>query len=75
MAGVPLQNSFVINFTMPGGTSTITGLQPVLPLGSLVYDTTIDNAPDLLERCRHLRPDDRSPPDPGGGGDPRHHRA
>ena len=43
-AGVPLQNSFVINFTMPAGTTTITGLQPVLPLGSLVYDTTIDNA-------------------------------
>ena len=36
-AGVPLQNSFVINFTIPGGTSTISGLQPVLPLGSLVY--------------------------------------
>ena len=37
-AGVPLQSSFVINFTMPVGTTTITGLQPVLPLGSLVYD-------------------------------------
>ena len=43
-AGVPLQNNFVINFTMPVGTSTITGLQPVLPLGSLVYQTpSIDN--------------------------------
>ena len=42
-AGVPLQNSFVINFTMPAGTSTISGLQPVLPLGSLVYETTVDN--------------------------------
>ena len=40
---MPLQNSFVINFTIPGGTSTITGLQPVLPLGSLVYQETIDN--------------------------------
>ena len=43
-AGVPLQNNFVINFTMPAGTTTITGLQPVLPLGSLVYDPPIDNA-------------------------------
>ena len=43
LAGVPLQNNFVINFSMPGGTSTVSGLQPVLPLGSLVYDTTIDN--------------------------------
>ena len=42
-AGVPLQNSFVINFTIPGGTSNVT-LQPVLPLGSLVYESTIDNA-------------------------------
>ncbi len=42
-AGVPLQNDFVVNFTMPAGTSTVTGLQPVLPLGSLVYQTTIDN--------------------------------
>ena len=42
-AGVPLQSSFVINFTLVGGTTNITGLQPVLPLGSLVYDTTIDN--------------------------------
>ena len=44
LAGVPLQNSFVINFTMPVGTTTLTGLQPVQPLGSLVYDTTVDNA-------------------------------
>ena len=42
-AGVPLQNSFVINFTIPGGTSTISGLQPVLPLGSLIYQGTTDN--------------------------------
>ncbi len=42
-AGVPLQNSFVINFTMPAGTTTISNLQPVLPLGSLVYDPAIDN--------------------------------
>ncbi len=42
-AGVPLQNNFVINFTIPGGTSTVTGWQPVQPLGSLVYQTTIDN--------------------------------
>ena len=42
-ANVPLQNSFVINFTVPAGTSTISGLTPVLPLGSLVYNTTIDN--------------------------------
>ena len=40
---MPLQNNFVINFTMPAGTTTITGLQPVLPLGSLVYDPPIDN--------------------------------
>ena len=40
---MPLQNSFVINFTMPAGTTTISGLQPVLPLGSLVYDPAIDN--------------------------------
>ena len=42
-ANVPLQNDFVINFTMPAGTTTISGLQPVLPLGSLVYDPAIDN--------------------------------
>ena len=59
-AGVPLQNSFVINFTMPAGTTTITGLQPVLPLGSLVYDTTIDNVLLTSTDVRHLRPDDRS---------------
>ncbi len=44
MAGVPLQNDFIVNFTMPGGTSIITGLQPVLPLGSRVYQTTINSA-------------------------------
>jgi Legume lectin domain/SdrD B-like domain/Bacterial pre-peptidase C-terminal domain/Bacterial Ig-like domain len=43
LAGVPLQNNFVINFTMPGGESTISGLQPVLPLGSLVYEGTVDS--------------------------------
>ncbi len=42
-AGVPLASNFVINFTMPAGTSSITNMQPVLPLGSLVYQTTIDN--------------------------------
>ena len=42
-AGVPLQNSYTINFTISVGTVTITSLQPVQPLGSLVYDTTIDN--------------------------------
>jgi len=43
LAGVPLQNNYVVNFTIPGGTSTISGLQPVLPLGSLVYQETVDN--------------------------------
>ena len=32
----------MINFTMPVGTTPVTGLQPVLPLGSLVYDPPID---------------------------------
>ena len=44
LASVPLPSSYVINFTMPAGTTTLTGLQPVLPLGSLVYNTTVDNA-------------------------------
>jgi len=43
LAGVPLQDSYVVNFTILGGTSTISGLQPVLPLGSLVYQSTVDN--------------------------------
>ena len=43
LAGVPLQNNYVINFTIPAGTSTLSGLQPVLPLGSLVYQSTVDN--------------------------------
>jgi Bacterial pre-peptidase C-terminal domain len=43
LAGVPLQDSYVVNFTIPGGTSTISGLQPVLPLGSLVYQSRVDN--------------------------------
>ncbi len=43
LAGLPLQNSYVVNFTIPGGTSTISGLQPLLPLGSLVYQSTVDN--------------------------------
>ena len=43
LAGVPLQNNYVINFTIPAGTSTLGGLQPVLPLGSLVYQSTVDN--------------------------------
>ena len=41
-AGVPLSANYVINFSMPGGTSTISGLQPVLPLGSLVYQGSVD---------------------------------
>jgi protocatechuate 3,4-dioxygenase beta subunit/glutamine cyclotransferase len=41
-ANVPLQNSFFVNFTVSGGTTNITGLKPVLPLGSLVYNTSID---------------------------------
>ena len=40
---MPLQNNYVINFTIPAGTSTLSGLQPVLPLGSLVYQSTVDN--------------------------------
>ncbi len=71
-AGVPLQNSFVINFTIPGGTSTITGLQPVLPLGSLVYETTIDGLLISSERRRYLRPGDQSRADPVGDRDARH---
>ena len=43
-AGVPLQNSFVINFTIPVGTLPVTGLTPVQPLGSLVYEETLDEA-------------------------------
>ena len=43
-AGVPLPGSYVLNFTMPAGSTTLSGLQPVLPLGSLVYSTTVDNA-------------------------------
>ncbi len=42
-AGVPLQNNFVVNFTMPVGTASITGLMSVSPAGSLVYQKTIDN--------------------------------
>ena len=40
---MPLQNNYVTNFTIPAGTSTLSGLQPVLPLGSLVYQSTVDN--------------------------------
>ena len=40
---MPLPSSYTINFTVPVGISPITNLQPVLPLGSLVYDTTIDD--------------------------------
>ena len=71
-AGVPLQNSFVINFTMPVGTTTITGLQPVLPLGSLVYDTAIDNvlltSTDVDTYDLTIDPQ----PDPVGDRRPRH---
>ena len=41
---MPLPGSYVLNFTMPAGSTTLSGLQPVLPLGSLVYSTTVDNA-------------------------------
>ena len=37
LAGNTLVGSYVINFTMPVGTATISGLQPVSPQGSLVY--------------------------------------
>ncbi len=42
IADVPLQSSFVINFAAPLGTSDLSGLQPVLPLGSLVYQGSSD---------------------------------
>ena len=54
LAGVPLQNNYVINFTIPAGTSTLSGLQPVLPLGSLVYQSTVDNVLADPDRHRHL---------------------
>ena len=43
LAGVPLQSNYVINFALPVGTSSITGLTAVDPSGSLVYQTTLDN--------------------------------
>jgi methionine-rich copper-binding protein CopC len=43
LAGNFLVSGLSINFSIVGGTSDITGLQPMLPLGSLVYQTTIDN--------------------------------
>jgi methionine-rich copper-binding protein CopC len=42
-AGNTLQSGLTINFDIVAGTSDVTGLQPCLPLGSLVYKTTIDN--------------------------------
>ena len=42
--GVPLQNDFIINFEVVTGTTTVSNMQPVLPLGSLVYQgAQIDN--------------------------------
>jgi hypothetical protein len=43
LAGNFLVSGLTINFSITGGTSDITGLQPVLPLGSLVYEGTVDN--------------------------------
>ena len=39
-----LQGMVNTTVSVPAGTSTISGLQPVQPLGSLVYQTSIDNA-------------------------------
>jgi len=44
LAGNTLVSGLTTNFTVTGGTSDLTGLTPVLPLGSLVYQTTVDNA-------------------------------
>ncbi len=69
-AGVPLQNSFVINFTMPGGHDhrhrPAAGPAAGQP-GLRHHDRqcSLD-----LDRYRHLRPDDRSPADPVGDRDP-----
>ena len=43
LAGVPLQNNYVVNFTLPVGTVNVSGLTAVSPIGSLVYQTTLDN--------------------------------
>jgi methionine-rich copper-binding protein CopC len=43
LAGNFLTSGLTLDFDVVVGTATITGLQPVQPLGSLVYQTTIDN--------------------------------
>jgi hypothetical protein len=50
-AGNTLASDFVVNFTMPLGTASLTGLQPVLPLGSLVYQTTSDQVQGQRALC------------------------
>jgi hypothetical protein len=42
-AGNVLASGLTTNFTIVAGTSDITGLTPILPLGSLVYQATVDN--------------------------------
>jgi hypothetical protein len=43
LAGNQLIAGLTTNFSVVGGTSDLTGLTPVLPLGSLVYSGTADN--------------------------------
>jgi protocatechuate 3,4-dioxygenase beta subunit/methionine-rich copper-binding protein CopC len=43
LAGNPLAAGLTVNFSILGGTSAFVGLQPVQPLGSLVYQGSVDN--------------------------------
>jgi methionine-rich copper-binding protein CopC len=43
LAGNTMTANFVVNFTMPVGTATISGLTAVSPAGSLVYQETVDD--------------------------------
>jgi methionine-rich copper-binding protein CopC len=43
LAGNTLTSGLTTNFSVVVGTASISGLQPVQPLGSLVYNTSLDN--------------------------------
>ena len=43
LAGNQLLSGLTTNFSVVAGTTDITGLSPILPLGSLVYQGTVDN--------------------------------
>jgi hypothetical protein len=43
LAGNTMTANFVVNFTMPVGTATLSGLKAVNPRGSLVYQATPDD--------------------------------